>query len=46
MVLAFYKVNNSRNYTRHTFDTMDVETKFKKLNLLKDDEWWCVFINA
>ena len=41
MTLAFYKVVNSQNYERHTFDDIYDKPKeiLKKLSLLKDDEW-------
>ena len=40
MILAFYKVSNSKNYERHTFDDFyDDGRKIKKmLSRLKDDE--------
>ena len=46
MTLAFYKVDNSQNYGRHSFDdTYDNKEKIlEKLRLLKEDEWrtYCV----
>ena len=38
MTIAFYKVDNSLNYERHTFDTLRPETIIEKLQLLPDDE--------
>ena len=38
MTIAFYKVDNSLNYERHTFDTFRPETIIEKLKLLPDDE--------
>ena len=38
MTIAFYKVDNSLNYERHTFDTFRPETIIEKLQLLPDDE--------
>ena len=40
MILAFYKVSNSQNYERHTFDYYyDNGKKIEEmLSLLKDDE--------
>lgn len=38
MILAFYKVNNSKGYKRHTFDAYTPETIMEMLNELKDDE--------
>ena len=39
MVFVFYKVDNSKGYDRHTFDDMDVDEVFQKLNELSDDEF-------
>lgn len=38
MTIAFYKVDNSLNYERHTFDTERPETIIEKLQLLPEEE--------
>ena len=39
MILAFYKVDNSKGYGRHEFDNdTDNNVILEKLNSLKDDE--------
>lgn len=41
MTLAFYKVENSKNFERHTFDNIydKREEILRMLNQLKEDEW-------
>lgn len=39
MTLAFYRVDNSKDYDRHTFDNMSVDEAFSLLNELSDDEF-------
>lgn len=41
MILAFYKVDNSCNYERHTFDNLydKPQTILEMLSKLKDDEY-------
>lgn len=41
MILAFYKVDNSKQYDRHTFDNIyDKQEKIlEMLRKLGDDEW-------
>ena len=43
MILAFYKVDNSKNYERHTFDMWYDRPQVIKemLSELKDDEFHC-----
>lgn len=43
MTLAFYKVDNSKNYERHTFDILfDRPQEIKRmLSELNDDEFLC-----
>lgn len=43
MILAFYKVDNSKNYERHTFDYLydKPEVIKKMLSELNDDELHC-----
>ena len=38
MILAFYKVDNSKKYERHTFDNYRPETIKEMLDELDDDE--------
>lgn len=40
MVIAFYKVDNSKGYERHSFDHMDkAEDIYNALNQLPEEEW-------
>ena len=39
MTLAFYRVSNSKDYDRHTFDNMSVDEAFSLLNELSDNEF-------
>lgn len=38
MILAFYKVDNKKNYERHTFDCLGKEETLNALSELPDDE--------
>lgn len=39
MLLAFYKVDNSKGYERHTFECLDAEETLSMLQKLEEDEW-------
>lgn len=39
MSIAFYKVNNSQDYTPTKLHGLDREALLEKLNLLQEDEW-------
>lgn len=46
MILAFYKVSNSKEYERHTFDDKRPETIIDMLNELGDEEYRMYDTNA
>lgn len=39
MYLAFYSVDNSKGYERHTFDNLTAKETLAKLQELEGDEW-------
>lgn len=39
MTLVFYKVDNSQDFNRHTFDGMTKEDCYHEINKLADDEF-------